>query len=167
MATQVVRITAFQEGDASATARMAAGSPPRPRPELRRHGLRFHSGQGLQVVPRDVVELELELVGGQALQRVGQAVDRVLLHGHRAVAARVLDLQPVGRGVLLAHLDEVQQPLAAADLAPAALVEAELGVDELAPVLQQPVDAVVGAAALLVRGEGDDEVAAGRKPSCL
>ena len=37
----------------------------------------------------------------------------------------------------------------------------KLGVDQLALVLQQPVDAVVGAAAFFVGGERDDDVAVG------
>jgi hypothetical protein len=61
--------------------------------------------------------------------------------------------------VLLADLDEIGQPLSVPHLAPAALVEAQLGVDQLPPVREQPGDSVVGAAAFLVGGQRQDEIA--------
>src|SRR5580693_3410665 len=44
-------------------------------------------------------------------------------------------------------------------LAPSAFVQRELGIDEIAMVLDQPIDAVVRTAALFVRGECDDDIA--------
>ena len=86
-------------------------------------------------------------------------IDGVVRDRQRAVAALVRHLQPVVDDVLFAHLHVVRDPLAGDRLAPSALVEAELGVDQIALVLQQPDDAVVGAAALFVGGERDDDVA--------
>src|SRR5258708_27963762 len=95
-----------------------------------------------------------------ARQRGRQLVDRVLGHGKRAVAARIAHRELVGRVHLLGDLDAVQKRLAVAQLAAAALVDAEFGVDQLALVADQPVDAVGGhVAALFVRGQREDEVA--------
>ena len=60
-----------------------------------------------------------------------------------------------------------EMPLAADGLAPSAFVQAELGVDQLALVLQQPLDAVVRPAAFLVRRERDDDVAIGLEAFAL
>ena len=60
-------------------------------------------------------------------------------------------------GGLHRHVDG----LAVLDVAAAGIgVDAELGVDEIAMLLDQPIDAV-GGAAFLVGGEGEDEIARG------
>ena len=51
--------------------------------------------------------------------------------------------------------------------APAAFVQAELGVDQVALVLEQPLDAVVRATALFVGRERDDDVAIGLEAFAL
>ena len=76
-------------------------------------------------------------------------------------------LEMVIDDVFLAHLHIVRQPLSADRLSPAAFVQAELGVDQLALVLQQPLDPVVGPAAFLVGRERNDDVAIGPEPFAL
>ena len=75
------------------------------------------------------------------------------------MSAFVLHLQPVGADILLAHLNIVRDALAVYHVAPAAFVQAVLGVDQVAVILEQPDHAVVRAAAFLVRGQGDDQIA--------
>ena len=58
-------------------------------------------------------------------------------------------------------------PRAGDGLAPSAFVEAQLGVDQVALVLEQPLDAVVRSAALFVGRERDDDVAIGLEPFAL
>jgi hypothetical protein len=76
------------------------------------------------------------------------------------VTTRVRHLQPEALVDLLAGLDAVVEVAPVLDLAASAFVEGQLRVDEVAVVLDQPVHAV-GGARLLVRGQGDDDVAVG------
>ena len=71
----------------------------------------------------------------------------------------VADLQTEIDHVLFADLEVIRDLLAAGAFAPAALVEAELGVDHFALVLNQPLYAVEGTASLFVGRERDDDVA--------
>jgi hypothetical protein len=74
--------------------------------------------------------------------------------------AHVAHFQFVGRVHLLGHLNAVQHRLAVAQLAAAALVDAELGLQQFRLVLHQPVGAIAGhVAALLVGRERQDDVA--------
>jgi hypothetical protein len=69
----------------------------------------------------------------------------------RLIVLRLIDLEP---------LPEV---LAAAQRAAAAFVDGELGVNEVAMILHQPVDTVEGAAFFVGR-EREDQIAIGREP---
>src|SRR6185436_4460329 len=66
---------------------------------------------------------------------------------------------------LLAGADAVVQPLAVLQAPAAAFIERKGGIDEVFVLGQKPRHAIVRAG-LLVRGEGDDDVAA-RNPSFL
>ena len=83
------------------------------------------------------------------------------------MAAFIADLQPEIDYVLLADLHVIRQSLAIRHLTPAALVEAKLSLDQIAPVLDQPIDAVVRPAAFLIRRERDDDVAVRAKSFLL
>ena len=78
------------------------------------------------------------------------------------MTALVRDLEGEILVHLLARLHAVGQVAAVLDLATPALVQGELGVDEIPVRLEQPVQAVRGTG-LLVGGEGDDDVAVRHK----
>ena len=95
----------------------------------------------------------------QPLQPGGEPVDRVLRDRQRAVAARVAHRQRERRVDLLRRLHGERRDAAAADLRSARVeVDRVGGVDEIAPVREQPLDAVVRSA-LLVGGEREDQIA--------
>ena len=76
--------------------------------------------------------------------------------------AAIGDLELVGLIDLLGELDREAEGLAVAQCAPAALVDGELGVDQLAVVLQQPAHAIVRRIRKLFVGrEREDDVALG------
>ncbi|MDT4843942.1 hypothetical protein FQZ97_778810 [compost metagenome] len=78
------------------------------------------------------------------------------------MAAHVARLEHVGGVHLLGHLHAVQVRLAAAQLAAAAFVDAELGLQQLGLVVDEPEGAVAQrVAALLVGRERQDDVALG------
>ena len=95
----------------------------------------------------------------EPVERAGEVVDRVVGDGQRTVSALVVHLEPVVDDVLLAHLEIVGDARAGDRFAPAALVQTEVGVDQIALVLEQPLDAVERAAAFLVGRERDDDIA--------
>ena len=89
-------------------------------------------------------------------------VDRVVLDRHRAVATTIFDLELVGQRDLLAGLDAIPDRLAILQPDPAALVEREFGIDQVAVVLEQPLDAeAIAVEDFLVGLERDDDVAIG------
>ena len=103
----------------------------------------------------------------QPAQARRERVDGVVGHRQRAVTTRVGRHQLIVAVDLLRAIELIVQRLAVvADDRGAIVVEHEFGVDELAMVLQQPVDAV-RAAALLVRGEREDDVAIGAEAFLL
>src|SRR5262245_53410559 len=93
-------------------------------------------------------------------------VDGVVPNRARAVSARIARLDAEILVHLLARLHLVDQVLAFAHLTRSAFVQRELRVDELAAVLDQPVDAVE-AAAFFVRREGENEIAVRSKALLL
>ena len=77
------------------------------------------------------------------------------------MAALVADLQVEAEVGLLGDLHGLEQMAAVLDFAAAGVaIDGVRGVDEVAPVLHQPLDAVI-VAALFVGGERQDEVAIG------
>ena len=90
---------------------------------------------GGEVAAVGVVRLDREIVGADLLQRVGQAVDGVVAHRARGVAAGIGDLEPVVLREFLARLDVEDDRLAVfVQLAAGAFVEGEFGVDQVALV---------------------------------
>ena len=77
------------------------------------------------------------------------------------MTALVVGLESIVDHVLLAHLHVIRDPGAIHRFSPAAFVQGELSVDQLALFLEQPVHAVVRATAFLIGRERDDEVAIG------
>ena len=81
--------------------------------------------------------------------------------GTRAVSAVVGDFQLETEVDLFGGLHGHVDGLAVLDVAAAGIgIDAELGVDEVAMLFDEPIDAV-GRAAFLVGGEGEDEIAGG------
>ena len=100
---------------------------------------------------------------GEALEPVGELIDGVVRHRQRAVTAGIGDGELVIRVELLARVDGEDGRFALVQLHAAAIgIEDVFGLDEIAMILNQPVDAV-GLAALLVRGKREDDVAVGAK----
>ncbi len=95
-------------------------------------------------------------------QSFREAVDGVVLRRLRAVAALVGDFEPVALEQFLGGLQVDPARLAVLERDAAAFVQRELGVDEIAMVLDEVVDAVlVPVGDLLVRGQREDQVAIG------
>src|SRR5216683_4512946 len=121
----------------------------------------FEGGQFFKVGSCDGVELEGELVLFEAGERVGDVVDGVVFDGEGAVAAGVLCGELEVAVELFSGFDDHDDGLAVLGVDAAGVgVDGYFGSDELGAVLEEPVDAV-GLAALLVGGEGEDEVAVG------
>ncbi len=94
------------------------------------------------------------------MQGVGQAVDRIVPARRGAVAAAVGDLELIGLIDLLRDLHAEAERAAVAQRAATALVDRELGVDQVAVVLQEPMHAVVRRIRqLLIGRERQDDVA--------
>ena len=165
VATHVVRIIEFQYGTCDARRAAAARSGRRLTDELhvgRDLRVGFDQRGSLEVLSRDVVQLDGEVELGEARQRLRQVIDRVVLHGHRAVAAGIHRLELEILVHLLARLYLVGQVLALAARAPAAFIDCHLGIDQIAMVLHQPVDAVE-LTAFLVGGQRENQIALGRE----
>ena len=166
MATHVVRSVAFQAW----TPLQRAPSPRvalRHRREIRTRRALLDLRHRLEIGARHIIGLEREAELRQPIERAGEVVDGVVGNGQRTVSALVAHLEAVVDDVLLAHLDVVRELRAVDRLAPAAFVQANSASIELALVLQQPLDAVVRAAAFLVGGERDDDVAVGLEAFAL
>ena len=121
--------------------------------------VRFDQRRPLEVLPRDIVQLDGEFERREARERLRQVVDRVVLHRHRAVAARVDHLELEILVDLLARLHLVGQVLAFPYRAAAAFIDRQLGVDQVAVILDEPVDAVE-LTAFLVGGQRQNQIAA-------
>lgn len=108
----------------------------------------------------NVVEHDGELVGAEFEEGLGEVVDGVVGAGLGAMAAGVAGGHGEGEEGLFGSLHGVGGEAAIACLGASGVdVDAELGVDEVAAVLEEPVDAVGFGAAFFAGGEGEDEVA--------
>ena len=94
-------------------------------------------------------------------------INRIVVHWHRAMAAFVPHLQPVIDPVLLTHLNIQRRLLPADHFAEAAFVQAQFGLNQIALVLDQPIDTVIWAASLLVGCQRNDNVSIGSKAFAL
>ena len=115
-------------------------------------GLDFrHAGEVRAI---GVVELHREIVGTDAGESGREMVDRIVLHRPRAVSAGIRHLEPIVLRELLARLDIEGDPVPARiEFAPAAFIERESRIDEIAAVLGEPFGAVERARRLLAAGE--------------
>ena len=154
---RVVRVAAFEPGgDAgSADPRVVirnSGKPGEGR-WLRRRGKNgFHIGAdraadngrfAREIFAGDFVEFERKLVAFQAGQAVSELVDGVFRSGQRAVATRIGNFQIEILVELFAGLNAEQQALALVEFEIAGVgIDDVFGVDEIAVIFDQPVDAV-------------------------
>ena len=88
-------------------------------------------------------------------------IDGVVCDRQRTVAAFVANFKAEIHDVLFADLQIVGDVLAVNDFAPAAFVQTEFGIDEIAMIFDEPVNAVERATAFFVGRERDDDVAIG------
>src|ERR1700674_372633 len=87
-------------------------------------------------------------------------IDRIIPRRHRAVAALVFHVELIGQRNLLAGLDAVPDRLAVLESDAAALVQREFGIDQVAMVLEQPLDAeAIAVQNFLVGLERNDDIA--------
>src|SRR5947209_190560 len=128
------------------------------RAHVRRSLPRLDRGHALEVGARRLVKVNGEVKLGETFETRGQRVDGVVLDGQGAVPALVLHLQREVARHLLGGLHAVEEGTPATLAPAAALVDAELGVQEVAVVRDEPGRAVE-VAALLVRRQRDDDVA--------
>ncbi len=98
---------------------------------------------------------------GEARRRIASAARTIALssRGHRAVAPRAVDRDPVGLAALLGGHDRVEAAAGQVHGHAARLVERAGGQEHLGPVVHQPLDAL-RAACLLVGGAREQDVAA-------
>ena len=110
------------------------------------------------------VEFERECVGLQASKRVGDVIDGVVGCGLRAVAPGTGGGKLIVAVELLGSLHVKRDRLAMIRVhAPGIGVEHERRVDQVAVVLEQPID-TIRLATFLVGGERQDEVAIRLEP---
>jgi hypothetical protein len=103
---------------------------------------------------RRLGHLEREFVLVDLHERARQLVDRVVAYRRRTVSAFIARFETEVDEGLLANLDGLANHLAfAVAVATATLVERELGVDQLAPVGGEPLDAVERAIGFLTAGQ--------------
>jgi len=121
-------------------------------------GIRFDRRRPFEIGAGDLAELDREFQRLQTCKALREMVDGVVLHRERAVAAGVGHLEAKVLIHLLGRLDLVGQVLPVAHVAAAALVDRELGVDEIPVLADQPLGAVE-LTALLVCGEREDQIA--------
>ena len=113
-----------------------------------------------------VVQFGGKLVRAQPQQRIGQLIDRVVADGNRAVAARVAGFDAIILRRLFAdlHAHRGQMPAFAQAFAvghaAAAFIDGKFGIDQIAPVLGQPVGAIERTAGFLAAGQRQFQCAA-------
>ena len=122
-------------------------------------GLLVEGRHLLEVGCGDFVGLKRKTEFRQAIERGGKMIDRVVGHGHGAMAALIPNFEADFDHVFFADLDVVGDFLASGLFSPASFVDAEFGVDQVAMGLDQPVDTVIGPAAFFIGGERHDQVA--------
>ena len=160
VATQLVRRMAFEDGSFLRRS-VAAASPLRRGDHVRAFLAALDGAELLEVAARNVVELDLELVRLDLVQRAREPVDRILGRRARGMAALVAGRE---REVLvdLFRREHGDVPIHAALLvvaAAAAFVEREFGVDEIAVVLDQVAHAVEHVRRFFTAGEGELDAA--------
>src|SRR5258708_10900223 len=103
---------------------------------------RFRFSPSAEVSRSHFVGLERKSKAGEALQRGRETIDGIVGDAHRAVSAFVPHLKTEIDDVFFADLEIVGDFLALGFFTPAAFVEGEFGIDEIAMILEEPVDAI-------------------------
>ena len=111
----------------------------------------------------DFVGFEGKIEISEASERACEMVDGIVLYRQRAVAAFVADFETEIHDVFFADLQIVGDMFSIDGFAPATFIETKFRVDQIAMILDEPVDAVERTAAFFIGGEGDDEVAVGNE----
>ena len=100
-------------------------------------------GGALEGGARDIEEVDGKIELGEAREAVGQMVDGVVPRGQRTVSAAVGDFELEAEEDLLRGLHRQVEALAVLDVAAAGIgIHAELRVDQIAMLLDQPIDPV-------------------------
>src|SRR5260221_14513456 len=89
---------------------------------------------------RGLVEVQGETEFGETYQSLRQMVDRIVPARDRAVAALIFHFELITQRNFLASLDAVPDRLAVLQSDAAALVQCEFGINQVAVVLEQPLD---------------------------
>ena len=147
--------------DAAATLRIASSEPSATFARSAASGPFSILRHRLEVGPRHFVQAERERKRRQPVERARQVIDCVVGNGPRAVPAFVAHLEAEIREGLLTQRHVVGYALAIHQFTARALVQRVLGIDQLAIVFQQPIHAVVRAAAFFVGSQRHDQVAIG------
>src|SRR5258706_9252255 len=114
----------------------------------------------LKVSARGLVELQREAEFGETYQSLRQTIDRIVPARDRAVAALIFDVELITQRNFFAGLDAVPDRLAVLQSDAAALVQCEFGIDQVAMVLEQPLDSqAVTVQNFLIRLERYDDIA--------
>src|SRR6202035_2664989 len=85
-------------------------------------------------------------------------INRVVRDRQRTVSAFVVNLEAEIDDILLTHLHVVRDFFAVERFAPTAFAQRILGINQFAMILEQPLDAAVGAPAFLVRRKRNDDI---------
>ena len=112
----------------------------------------------------DVVESGGKLESGEPIEGSGKLINCVLFGGKGAVAAGIGDFD-LERTVSLfrgLHAEIERSTLAADGRAGSIAVDTESGIDQVAMIANQPLDAIIWAS-LFIRGQGQNEVPRGAK----
>jgi len=109
-----------------------------------------------EIGPRRIRPLDRELVRLDFHQGMREFIYGVVGPGHGAVAARIARLKPVGGERLLADLYGLLDDMAlAVACAATALVQGELGIDQITLVRGEPLSAVEGSIGFFAAGKGN------------
>src|SRR5258706_7300036 len=114
----------------------------------------------LKVSACGLVELQREAEFGETYQSLRQTIDRVVPARDRAVAALIFHFELIAQRNFFAGLDAVPDRLAVLHSDATALVQCEFGIDQVAMVLEQPLDSqAVTVQNFLVRLKRYDDIA--------
>ena len=103
----------------------------------------FCSSFFLIIGASDVVQLERKLITLQTSQSIAEMVDSIVRRGNRAVPARIRDRELIICVQLFSSINlHHQRPAMIHQNAATIMVQHELGIDQVAVVLEQPVDPV-------------------------
>jgi hypothetical protein len=134
----------------------------------RAHGIRAAGAQLAEIGASRVGQHQREFVIPDLQNGIGHFIDGIVAHGDRGMAARIGRHDLVIDREFFAHMQRLLDHGAVPVGAPAAaLVQRELGIDQVALVVGQPLRAVEGPARLLATGQRQFDGAFGRVSGLL